>query len=328
MIWRKSQQLDDSGSEKQFGALRIGLLTVMKSSGNLNQALQESLLRLRFHEPDFFPEFVSFEEFSGVEVLQALFEFLFSLRRFHRVARIDSVLDIVAVGRENSNHFSEKTRVGMEIQIELPGVKLGIVEADGLRVVPVDLELAKVMDAISERKRGEFTLESLAEAPAIRAVRAMFREWGMDPSKYRPSSEALLRRVVQGKGLYRVSNAVDICNLGSIETGWPYGCYDRARIRPPIVFRHGAPGETYEGIGKKMWHLEGRPVLADPDGPFGSPISDSTRSMITESAREALVVIYAPAQAADSDVERAMARLGERLGEFAGAGTARTTICR
>ena len=141
------------------------------------------------------------------------------------------------------------------------------------------------MDEVSERKRSEFTVESLAEAPAVRAVRAMFREWGMDPSKYRPSSEALLRRVVQGKGLYRVSNAVDICNLGSIETGWPYGCYDRARIGPPIVLRHGAPGEMYEGIGKN-WHLDGRPVLADPDGPFGSPISDSTRSMITESARK------------------------------------------
>ena len=217
----------------------------------------------------------------------------------------------------------------MEIRIELPGVKLGVVEADGLHVVPVDLGLAKLMDEVSERKRSEFTVESLAEAPAIRAVRAMFRQWDMDPSKYRPSSEALLRRVVQGKGLYRVSNAVDICNLGSIETGWPYGCYDRARIREPIVLRHGAPGEMYEGIGKKMWHLDGRPVLADPDGPFGSPISDSTRTMISESAREILVVIYAPDSAADSGIEAAMARLSERFAKFAGAvGAARALISR
>jgi DNA/RNA-binding domain of Phe-tRNA-synthetase-like protein len=216
----------------------------------------------------------------------------------------------------------------MEIRIELPGVKLGVVEVDGLRVVPIDSGLAKLMDEVSGRKRSEFTVESLAEAPAVRAVRAMFREWGMDPSKYRPSSEALLRRVVQGKGLYRVSNAVDICNLGSIETGWPYGCYDRACIRAPIALRHGAPGEMYEGIGKKMWHLEDRPVLADPEGPFGSPISDSTRSMITESAREILVVIYAPASGLDSGIEEAMARLGERFAQFAGAGATRTLICR
>jgi DNA/RNA-binding domain of Phe-tRNA-synthetase-like protein len=216
----------------------------------------------------------------------------------------------------------------MEIKIGLPGVKLGVVESDGLHVVPLEPQLAKLMDEISERKRGEFTVESLAEAPAIRAVRAMFREWEMDPSKYRPSSEALLRRVVQGKGLYRVSNAVDICNLGSIETGWPYGCYDRSRIEPPIELRQGTAGETYEGIGKKMWHLDGRPVLADSAGPFGSPISDSTRSMITESACEILVVIYAPEAAPDSAVEEAMARLVERLAKFASATASSTAICR
>jgi DNA/RNA-binding domain of Phe-tRNA-synthetase-like protein len=214
----------------------------------------------------------------------------------------------------------------MDIRIELPGVKLGAVEADSVRVVAVDPGLANLMDEVCDRKRREFSLESLAEAEEIRAVRGMFREWGIDPSKYRPSSEALSRRVVQGKGLYRVSNVVDICNLGSIEVGWPYGCYDRSRVRPPIVFRHGAAGERYEGIGKQTWHLEGRPVLCDSDGPFGSPISDSTRSMITESAREILVVIYAPAAAPDALLERAMERLGERLTQFAGAQAIRAEI--
>ncbi len=216
----------------------------------------------------------------------------------------------------------------MNIQIELPGVKLGGVEVDGVRVVPVDAGLAERMDEVCERKRREFTVESLADAESIRAVRAMFREWDMDPSKYRPSSEALLRRVVQGKGLYRVSNVVDAGNLGSIEVGWPFGCYDWAKIRAPIVFRPGAAGESYEGIGKKMWHLEGRPVLADSEGPFGSPISDSTRSMITEAARDVLFVIYAPAGAADTSIDAAMARLGERVTQFAAAVAVRTEICR
>jgi DNA/RNA-binding domain of Phe-tRNA-synthetase-like protein len=216
----------------------------------------------------------------------------------------------------------------MEIGIELPGVKLGVLEADDLHVVPVDIAHAKFMNEVCDRTRRKFTLESLAEAQETRLVRAMFREWDMDPSKYRPSSEALLRRVVQGKGLYRVSNVVDICNVGSIEVGWPFGCYDRSHITAPIIFRHGAAGESYEGIGKKMWHLEGRPVLADPDGPFGSPISDSTRSMITESAREILVVIYAPASTPDASVEKALARLGERLTQFADARATRAAIYR
>jgi DNA/RNA-binding domain of Phe-tRNA-synthetase-like protein len=215
----------------------------------------------------------------------------------------------------------------MEIKIELPGVKLGVVEADDVRVVLRNPALAKLMDDVCSRKRQEFTVESLAEAEPVRAVRAMFREWGMDPSKYRPASEALLRRVVQGKGLYRVSNVVDIGNLGSIETGWPYGCYDSSKINAPTSLRHGTAGETYEGIGKQTWHLEGRPVLADPQGAFGSPISDSTRSMITESAREVMIVIYTPARASDASLNAAITRLKDRLTQYAGASATRSDVC-
>ncbi len=215
----------------------------------------------------------------------------------------------------------------MEIKIELPGVKLGVVEADDVRVALVEPGLAKLMDEICGRKQREFTVESLAEAEPVRAVRTMFREWGMDPSKYRPSSEALLRRVVQGKSLYRVSNVVDIGNLGSIETGWPYGCYDRSKINVPVSFRHGVTGERYEGIGKQTWHLEGRPVLADSQGPFGSPISDSTRSMITESAKQIMIVIYTPARASGAFLNKAMTQLKDRLTQYAGASATRSDVC-
>jgi len=215
----------------------------------------------------------------------------------------------------------------MEIGVELPGVRLGLIEADGVRPAPHDAELARLLSEVCEQKRQEFTLESLAEAEATRAVRAMFRAWGVDPSKYRPSSEALVRRVVQGKGLYRVSTVVDIANLGSIETGWPYGCYDRSLIRGPIVFRAGGTGETYEGIGKRSWHLAGKPVLADAEGPFGSPISDSTRTMMTPSAHDVLAVIYAPSSAPSIAIDRALARLGERLSHYAGALAVRSRIC-
>jgi DNA/RNA-binding domain of Phe-tRNA-synthetase-like protein len=214
----------------------------------------------------------------------------------------------------------------MEIKIELPDVKLGLVEADSVSVAPASEALGQSIDEVCGRKLREFTVETLAEAPTTRAVRAMFRAWDMDPSKYRPSSEALLRRVVQGKGLYRVSNVVDVGNLISIETAWPLGCYDRARIRAPIVFRHGTSGEHYEGIGKRTWHLEGRPVLADADGPFGSPISDSTRSMITESARDVLIVIYVPSGSPDASIELAMSRLGDRLKQFGGAAAVRSSL--
>ncbi len=214
----------------------------------------------------------------------------------------------------------------MEIRIEWPGVKLGVVEADDAVVTLVNAELAQEMGAVCQRLRKELTVEKVAELEAIRAVRAMFRAWGVDPARYRPSSEALLRRVVQGKGLYRISNVVDASNLGSIETAWPYGCYNRALLAPPIVFRPGLSGETYEGIGKQTWHLEGRPVLADANGAFGSPISDSTRTMVDVAARQILTVIYAPAGAPDAALDRAMDRLAERLSRTASAKMTRKTI--
>lgn len=214
----------------------------------------------------------------------------------------------------------------MEIRIELPGVRLGAVETDDVEVVAVEPSLSEEMDAVCARLRRELTVEAMAELESVRDVRAMFHGWGMDPSRYRPSSEALLRRVVQGKGLYRVSNAVDASNLGSIETAWPYGCYNREALSPPIVLRAGLPGEVYQGIGKQTWHLEGRPVLADSVGAFGSPISDSTRTMVTLATRQLLIAIYSPAGSQQVALETAMERLAERLRRSARASATRSEI--
>lgn len=207
----------------------------------------------------------------------------------------------------------------MIIQVELPGVRLGVVEAEGTEVVPSGAELLREMDELCTRLRQKYTVETIAESPAVTAVRGMFRRWGVDPSKYRPSSETLLRRVVQGKGLYNISNVVDLSNLGSIETGWPYGLYNRAKISPPISFRHGMTEEKYEGIGRRIWHLAGRPVLADAQGPFGSPISDSTRTQIAEGVTEVLTVIFGPSSASDATIQAAMEMQAKRLTMYAGA---------
>lgn len=214
----------------------------------------------------------------------------------------------------------------MNIAIEIPGVQLAVIEADGVSVAAASAELLREIDEECARLRRRFTVESLAEAEAVVAVRAMFRRWGMDPSKYRPSSEALLRRVVQGKGLYLVSNIVDLSNLGSIETGWPYGVYDRAATAGEICLRLGGTSEKYEGIGRRVWHLEGRPVLTDAAGPFGSPISDSTRTQIREGVREVFTVIYLPRTASKAAWTAAAEKQARRLEAHAGARVTRTNV--
>lgn len=214
----------------------------------------------------------------------------------------------------------------MNVAVEIPGVRVALIEADGVKVASSGADLVREIDQKCAELRNKFTVESLAQVEAIVAVRTMFRRWGMDPSKYRPSSEALLRRVVQGKGLYNVSNVVDLSNLGSIETGWPYGVYNRAAISGEISLRLGRPGEKYEGIGRRVWHLEARPVLVDANGPFGSPISDSTRTQVQEGVSEVLTVIYAPATSSEAAVTTAAEAQSRRLTSFASANATRVNI--
>lgn len=151
----------------------------------------------------------------------------------------------------------------------------------------------------------------LAAMPGIGESRAACRAMGADPGRHRVSSEALYRRIRQGKDLYHINSLVDANNLVSLETGLSLGSYDAARIGDAVILRVGRAGESYAGIGKADLSLEGMPLLADADGPFGSPTSDSTRAMITEQTREALTVIYGfpGRESAAAALDRAESRL-------------------
>ena len=113
------------------------------------------------------------------------------------------------------------------------------------------------------------------------AVRTMYKRVGLDPTKTRPSSEALLRRVRKGDPLPRINSLVDVCNWCSLEFQLPYGLYDASRIDGDIELRIGREGESYPGIRKDAVHVGGRLTLADRQGPFGNPTSDSARTMVT-----------------------------------------------
>jgi DNA/RNA-binding domain of Phe-tRNA-synthetase-like protein len=127
------------------------------------------------------------------------------------------------------------------------------------------------------------------------AVRDMYRRVGLDPTKTRPSNEALLRRVRRGDPFPRVNALVDAVNLCSLEWQLPYGVYDRRALVGPITIRLGIDGEEYAGIRKDAVHVGGRLAAVDDIGPFGNPTSDSARAMVTAATVDALIVIYAPA---------------------------------
>jgi DNA/RNA-binding domain of Phe-tRNA-synthetase-like protein len=159
--------------------------------------------------------------------------------------------------------------------------------------------------------------EQINSITQIAAMRSAYKALGKDPSRYRGSAEALLRRVLSGKGLYQINNIVDINNLVSLESLLPLGSYDLDQIEGAVELRIGAAGETYKGIGKDEINIESLPVFADANGPFGSPTSDSERAMVRLETRRILMVVFS--FAGPDPLEPWISRCRELLTKHAGA---------
>lgn len=193
----------------------------------------------------------------------------------------------------------------LAIADELRGrVRLAWALLDDVTVRADSAELVREVEAYAGETRARFGGGPSGEVPGAADARDLYKALGIDPTKTRPSNEALLRRVLKGEALYRVNTLVDALNLASLRQQLPFGLYDAARLRPPVVLRRGRDGEGYEGIRKARVNVEGRPVLVDQDGPFGNPTSDSARAMITLETRQALVVAYAPSGCATARLQR------------------------
>jgi DNA/RNA-binding domain of Phe-tRNA-synthetase-like protein len=173
------------------------------------------------------------------------------------------------------------------------------------------------MDETVEFVAASIPFEGISALPNVAAARKAYRSCGKDPARYRLSSEALLRRVVQGKGLYKVNNIVDINNLISMKYHFTIGAFDRDAIAFPVQFRIGQAGEPYEGIGRGELNIENLPVLADALGPFGSPTSDSMRTRTHARMQQLLFCILSFGGA--SALEPALAETIELLERFADA---------
>ncbi len=150
------------------------------------------------------------------------------------------------------------------------------------------------------------------------SVRTMYKRVGIDPTKTRPSSEALLRRVRKGDPLPRINSMVDVCNWCSFEFQLPYGLYDAAHIEGDVMLRIGVDGESYPGIRKDDVHVGGRITLADAAGPFGNPTSDSARTMVTPATTRALVVVFAPRDLETKRLEQVLDVTSQRMQQFTG----------
>jgi len=177
------------------------------------------------------------------------------------------------------------------IRTALPDLRLGILHF-AIEVAPSSEELLQLIATESERLTQQYTVVDLSQISTIEAARAAYRKLGKEPARYRLSAEALLRRVLKGKGLYQVNNAVDALNLISIQSGFSIGGYDATKIAGQIAVGVGETDEPYDAIGRGSLNIENLPVLRDEKGAFGSPTSDSQRTMVTPKTEQFLLVFF------------------------------------
>jgi len=181
----------------------------------------------------------------------------------------------------------------LDCRIGLPGWRLYFA---GLRLTEAfDPErLAGWLESAQAELRQRLAGADIAGVAEIDALRELFRAAGTNPSRYRPSSEALARRVLKGDSLPRIQPLVDFNNLLSLRTLLPCCVMAPEALAPPLAMRPGRAGETVQGL-KTALDLEGKPVLEDTRGPFGTPITDDHRVILAPAHREALLVVYLPA---------------------------------
>src|SRR5215468_3568805 len=207
-------------------------------------------------------------------------------------------------------------QISQQLKAKCEKAALGCVQAE-VEAGQTPAALEEALCASQERIARLADPRAILEAPAILSTRAGYRVLGKDPARYRGSAEALLRRLIAGKGLPRINSVVDVINLVSVESRLPIGLYDLAHVEGEIEFRAGRAGETYKGIGKYDLNLEGLPLFADAKGPHGSATSDSERTMVTDSTKRVLAIIVS--FAGPSGLEQWNQKLGELLATHASA---------
>jgi len=157
---------------------------------------------------------------------------------------------------------------------------------------PYSEALWQEIQALEQKFRNELTPDSLKEIPSILATRRVYKACGKDPSRYRPASEALIRRMLQGKELYQKDTLVDLVNLASIAYGYSIGGFDADRfVGDTLTLGIGREGEPYEGIGRGLINIHGLPVYRDAEGGVGTPTSDNERTKMTLDTRHLVVLI-------------------------------------
>ncbi|WP_310239224.1 phenylalanine--tRNA ligase beta subunit-related protein [Brevibacillus nitrificans] len=211
-----------------------------------------------------------------------------------------------------------KVQLDATVSERLPRLSLGILHYSGASVSDSPKMLQGRINYFVEGLRLEHDVSKLTEIEGIREWRAAFKQAGIDPSRYRPSSEALLRRLLQGNAFFWINSAVDINNFFSVHHALPFGIYDQDQLVGDVVFRIGRADDIYEGLNGREVNMEGKLLLADEKGAFGSPIVDSKRTSVTENSRNLMQVIFFHEQVSAQKKDEILGSVGRMFTEING----------
>ena len=189
-----------------------------------------------------------------------------------------------------------KIQFSLIIQTKIPGLKIGVLSASGFEIKKQSDFVNGQFTDLEKFIKDKFSDNPLSANPIISAVRRMYRRIGWEPTQYRPSSEAMIRRILKDKGLYRINNAVDLGNVTSARFHLPMGLYDGDKLSGTITVDVGQKGEEYQGLSKDVIHATGKLVLRDNKGVFGNPTADSLRTSINNTTRNVLALFFTPSE--------------------------------
>jgi DNA/RNA-binding domain of Phe-tRNA-synthetase-like protein len=213
--------------------------------------------------------------------------------------------------------------ISEEILEKCPKIRLGVISAN----IIIQSENKELWDKIILESR--MISDKYSELPKMETIltaRAAYKALGKDPSRYRPSAEALLRRIISGKELYSVNNVVNLINLISFTSGFSIGGYDADSINGEITLERGLASDYYEGLGRGQLNIENLPILRDLTGAFGCPTSDSERTGIRSETKNCLWVFFD--FGSNPVLEKYLKESIELLQEFADAKNIATQIFR
>ena len=180
--------------------------------------------------------------------------------------------------------------ISEEIAKACPDLHVAVVECDVVNTVS-DEQLWKEITEVETHIRTTCKLEDINKFPPIQATRQAYKRLGKDPNRYRPSAEALRRRILRELPLYKIDTLVDIINLLSIQSGYSIGGFDAGKIDGDLVLGVGREGEIYHGIGRGELNIAGLPVSRDNQGGVGTPTSDEERTKIDMNTGKLLMII-------------------------------------